>query len=77
LVRGNIVVASVRGDRIDCELHEGSDQMTRLRSADALFLRTTLACGLMSLAIAGAASKATPKPCEGKIKPISIDKCDL
>jgi hypothetical protein len=51
--------------------------MTRLRGADALFLRITLACGLMSLAIAGAAMKAMPKPFEGKIKPISIDKCDL
>jgi hypothetical protein len=77
LAWGNIVVASVREDRIDCELHEGGGQMTRLRGADALFLRIALACGLMSLAIAGAAMKAMPKPFEGKIKPISIDKCDL
>jgi hypothetical protein len=51
--------------------------MTRFRGADALFLCTVLVFGLMSLTIAGAAMKATPKPFEGQIKSIRIKKCGL
>jgi hypothetical protein len=66
-VWGNIVVASIEEEGIDGELRvrDGGGQMKRFRSADALFLCTALAFGLMSLALPGAAMKATPKPFEG------------
>jgi hypothetical protein len=51
--------------------------MKRSRIAGVFLLCTALALGLVSLAMAGAASKATVQPYEGQIKSIKIDKCGL
>jgi hypothetical protein len=51
--------------------------MKRSRIASVCLLCTALALGLVSLAMAGAASKATVQPYEGQIKSIKIDKCGL
>jgi len=76
-VWGAIVTVSAKEDGIDCGLRDGGGQMTRFRGADALFRCTALTFSLMSLAIAGAAMKATSKPFEGQIKSIRINKCGL
>ena len=51
--------------------------MKRFRIAGVLLLCTAFSLGLVSLAIAGAGTKATPKQFEGQIKSIRIDKCGL
>lgn len=51
--------------------------MTRFRIAGILLLCTVLSLGLVSQALAGAASKATPKPFAGQIKSIKIDRCGM
>ena len=51
--------------------------MTRFRIAGIFLLCSVLASGLVSQALAGAASKTTPKPFAGQIKSIKIDKCGL
>jgi hypothetical protein len=71
------VVVSGREDRIDVELSVKGGQMKRSRMAGMLLLCTALSLGVVSLAMAGAASKATVQPYEGQIKSIKIDKCGL
>jgi hypothetical protein len=51
--------------------------MKRLRIPGFLLLCTALSLGLVSLAMAGAAGKATVQPYEGQLKSIKIDKCGL
>jgi hypothetical protein len=51
--------------------------MKRLNMAGLLLLCTALSLGPVSLALAGAAAKATAQPYEGQIKSIKIDKCGL
>jgi hypothetical protein len=51
--------------------------MKQLRMGGILLLCAGLSWVLVSLAIAGAASKATVQPYEGQIKSIKIDKCGL
>jgi hypothetical protein len=51
--------------------------MKRLRIAGFLLLCAALSLGLVSLAVAGAAAKATVQPYEGQLKSIKIDKCGL
>jgi hypothetical protein len=71
------VVTSSRENRIDGELSEGGGQMKRLRISGILLLCAGLSWALVSLVMAGAASKATVTPYEGQIKSIKIDKCGL
>ena len=71
------MVAFGREDRIDGKLSEGGGQMKRVRIAGICFLCTALSWALVSLAMAGAASKATVQPYEGQIKSIKVDKCGL
>ena len=70
-------MTSRRENRIDGELSEGGGQMKRLRIGGILLLCAGLSWALVSLAMAGAASKATVQPYEGQIKSIKIDKCGL
>jgi hypothetical protein len=51
--------------------------MKQLRMGGILLLCAGLSWVLVSLAMAGAASKATVHPYEGQIKSIKIDKCGL
>jgi hypothetical protein len=51
--------------------------MKQLRMGGILLLCAGLSWVLVSLAMAGAASKATVQPYEGQIKSIKIDKCGL
>jgi hypothetical protein len=51
--------------------------MKRARIAGLCLLCTALSWALVSLAMAGAASKAAVQPYEGQIKSIKIDKCGL
>ena len=51
--------------------------MKRVRIAGLCLLCTALSWALVSLVLAGAASKATVQPYEGQIKSIKIDKCGL
>jgi hypothetical protein len=71
------VAASRREDRVDEQLREGESQMKRSSVTGVFLLCTALASGLPSLAMAGAASKATVQPYEGQIKSVKIDKCGL
>jgi hypothetical protein len=70
-------VAFGREDRIDGQLSEGGGQMRRSRIAGVFLLCTALALGFVSLAMAGAASKAAVQPYEGQIRSVKIDKCGL
>jgi hypothetical protein len=70
-------VAFGRKDRIEWKLSEGGGQMKRARIAGLCLLCTALSWALVSLAMAGAASKAAVQPYEGQIKSIKIDKCGL
>jgi hypothetical protein len=70
-------VAFGREDRIDGNLSEGGGQMKRVRKDGMCFLCTVLSWALVSLVMAGAASKAAVQPYEGQIKSIKIDKCGL
>ena len=47
------------------------------RIAGVFLLCTALALALVSLAMAGAATKAAVQPFEGQIKSVKIDKCGL
>ncbi len=51
--------------------------MIRGRMAGICLLCTVLSWAIVSLALAGAASKAPVQPYEGQIKSIKIDKCGL
>jgi hypothetical protein len=51
--------------------------MKQLRMVGILLLCAGLSWVLVSLALAGAASKATVQPYEGQIKSVKIDKCGL
>src|SRR5687768_13099701 len=51
--------------------------MKRLRIPSVFLLCTALSLGLVSLAMTGAAAKATVQPYETQIKSIKIDKCGL
>jgi hypothetical protein len=51
--------------------------MKRLAMAGILLLCTALSLGLISLAMAGTAAKATAQPYEGQIRSVRIDKCGL
>jgi hypothetical protein len=51
--------------------------MKQLRMGGILLLCAGLSWVLVSLAMAGAASKATVQPYEGQIKSIKVDKCGL
>jgi hypothetical protein len=51
--------------------------MKQLRMVGILLLCAGLSWVLVSLAMAGAASKATVQPYEGQIKSIKVDKCGL
>ena len=51
--------------------------MKRSRIAGVFLLCTALALALVSLAMAGAATKAAVQPYEGQIKSVKIDKCGL
>jgi hypothetical protein len=51
--------------------------MKQLRMGGILLLCAGLSWVLVSLAMAGAASKATVQPYEGQIKSIKIDRCGL
>jgi hypothetical protein len=51
--------------------------MKQLRMVGILLLCAGLSWVLVSLAMAGAASKATVQPYEGQIKSVKIDKCGL
>ena len=51
--------------------------MMRVRMTRMAVLGTALAWAVVSLAIAGMASKATVQPYEGQIKSIKVDKCGL
>jgi hypothetical protein len=70
-------VAFGRKDRIERKLSEGGGQMKRVRIAGLCLLCTALSWALVSLVVAGMASKATVQPYEGQIKSIKIDKCGL
>jgi hypothetical protein len=59
------------------ELCQGGAYMKRLNTVSMLLLCAALALGLVSQAMAGAATKATAQPYEGQIKSIKIDKCGL
>jgi hypothetical protein len=71
------VVTSRREDRIDGELGEGGGHMKRLRIAGILLLCAGLSWALVSLAMAGAASKAAVQRYDGQIKSVKVDKCGL
>lgn len=51
--------------------------MKRVRIAGLCLLCTALSWALVSLVLAGAASKAAVQPYEGQIKSIKVDKCGL
>jgi len=51
--------------------------MKRVRTGGMCFLCIVFSWALVSLAMAGAASKATVQPYEGQIKSVKIDKCGL
>ena len=51
--------------------------MKRVSIAGICLLCIALSCALVSLMMAGAASKAAVQPYEGQIKSIKIDKCGL
>jgi hypothetical protein len=51
--------------------------MKRVRIAGFCLLCTALSWALVSLVLAGAASKAAVQPYEGQIKSIKVDKCGL
>ena len=51
--------------------------MKQLRMGGILLLCAGLSWVLVSLAMAGAASKATVQPYEGQIKSIKVEKCGL
>jgi hypothetical protein len=51
--------------------------MKRLRIAGIWLLCTALSWGFVSLALAGAPSRAPVQPYEGQIRSIKIDKCGL
>jgi hypothetical protein len=51
--------------------------MKRVRIGGMCFLCIVLSWALVSLVMAGAATKATVQPYEGQIKSIKIDKCGL
>jgi hypothetical protein len=51
--------------------------MMRVRITGIGVLCTALAWALVSLAMAGMASKATVQPYEGQIKSIKVDKCGM
>jgi hypothetical protein len=51
--------------------------MKQFRMVGILLLCAGLSWVLVSLAMAGAASKATVQPYEGQIKSVKIDKCGL
>ena len=51
--------------------------MKRVRIAGVCFLCTALSWALVSLAMAGAASRAAVQPYEGQIKSIKVDKCGM
>jgi hypothetical protein len=71
------VATSGREDRIDGEMSEGGGHMKLFRTAGILFLCTALSWVFVSLAMAGAATKAAVQPYEGQIRSIRIDKCGL
>jgi hypothetical protein len=70
-------VAFGRKDRIEWKLSEGGGQMKRVRIAGLCLLCTALSWALVSLVLAGAASRATVQPYEGQIKSVKVDKCGL
>lgn len=51
--------------------------MKRFRTAGILLLCAALSVVFVSLAMAGAASKAAVQPFEGQIKSIRVDKCGM
>jgi hypothetical protein len=76
-VWGTVVVVFRREDRIDGELREGGGDIKRFSIAGIFLLYTVVLYGVVTRAIAGAASKAAAKLYEGQIKSIKIDKCGL
>ena len=66
-----------QGNRIDGNSSEGGGQMMSVRITRIGALCAALAWALVSLAIAGTASRATVQPYEGQIKSIKVDKCGM